>query len=201
MRFTKMHGIGNDYVYVNGFVENIADPSDVARKVSDRHFGIGSDGLILILPSDKADVRMRMFNVDGTEGEMCGNGIRCVAKYAFDHGLSKSNPMRVETGRGVLTLDLKTENGKVEFVTVNMGEPILKLADIPVDREQVGAAQEAHEYLFTLSRKPTVDEVVASAQMKERVLVKERVLAAIRATFVSLGNPHAVVFVDDVSKV
>src|ERR1043165_2139254 len=120
MRFTKMHGIGNDYVYVNGFVEKVADPADVARKVSDRHFGIGSDGLILILPSDKADVRMQMFNADGSEAEMCGNGIRCVAKYAFDNGLSKSNPMRVETGRGVLTLDLAIDRGKVQLVTVNM---------------------------------------------------------------------------------
>jgi diaminopimelate epimerase len=94
MKFTKMHGIGNDYVYIDGFKEKIADPAEIARKVSDRHFGIGSDGLILILPSDKADVRMRMFNIDGSEGEMCGNGVRCVAKYSFDHGLTKSNPMR-----------------------------------------------------------------------------------------------------------
>src|SRR3954454_23810916 len=134
MRFTKMHGIGNDYVYVNGFVEKVADPSAVAKKVSDRHFGIGSDGLILILPSDKADERMRMFNLGGYEGEMCGNGVRCVAKYAFDHGLSESNPMRVETGRGVLTLALKTDaNKKVEQVTVNMGEPVLDPAKIPFD--------------------------------------------------------------------
>src|SRR5881392_801942 len=125
MRFTKMHGIGNDYVYVNGFAENVADPVRTAIAVSDRHTGIGSDGLILILPSDKADVRMRMFNADGSEGEMCGNGIRCVAKYAFDHGLAKSNPMKVETGRGVLTLDLQTKHGQVELVTVNMGQPIL----------------------------------------------------------------------------
>src|SRR5436309_14730405 len=118
MKFTKMHGLGNDYVYVNGFAERVDDPAAVARKVSDRHFGIGSDGLILILPSDKADVRMRMFNVDGSEGEMCGNRVRCVAKYAFDHGLTKANPMRVETGRGVLTLDLKVVDGKVGFVTV-----------------------------------------------------------------------------------
>ena len=89
MRFTKMHGIGNDYVYINGFTESVADPGAVGGKVSDRHFGIGSDGLIMILPSDKADVRMRMFNVDGTEGEMCGNGVRCVAKYAFDHGIDQ----------------------------------------------------------------------------------------------------------------
>src|SRR5437764_14516201 len=116
MKFTKMHGIGNDYVYVNCFQETITNPSELARKVSDRHTGIGSDGLILILPSDNADVRMRMFNADGSEGEMCGNGVRCVAKYAFDHGLTKSNPMRVETGRGVLYLALTTNNGKVEAV-------------------------------------------------------------------------------------
>ena len=144
MRFTKMHGIGNDYVYVNGFVERVEDPSAVAKKVSDRHYGIGSDGLILILPSDKADVRMRMFNVDGSEGEMCGNGVRCVAKYAFDHGLSTNNPMRVETGRGVLTLDLKTQNGKVEFVTVNIGEPILEPAKIPFDPTRAQATKCAH---------------------------------------------------------
>ena len=136
MKFTKMHGIGNDYVYVNGFEESLADPVAVAKKVSDRHFGVGGDGLILILPSDKADVRMRMFNADGSESEMCGNGVRCVAKYAFDHGLSKNNPMTVETGRGVLTLSLQTgKDGKVKRVTVDMGKPILELADVPVDRE------------------------------------------------------------------
>src|SRR5277367_3260356 len=106
MRFTKMQGIGNDYVYVNGFVERVADPAALSQRIADRHFGVGGDGLILILPSDKADVRMRMFNADGSESEMCGNGVRCVAKYAFDHGLSRANPMRVETGRGVLTLSL-----------------------------------------------------------------------------------------------
>src|SRR5277367_3871880 len=113
MRFTKMHGIGNDYVYINGFVEKIPDPAGLARVVSDRHFGIGSDGLILILPSDKADVRMRMFNADGSEAEMCGNGVRCVAKYAYDHKLTQSNPMRVETGNGVLSLALNVVNEKV----------------------------------------------------------------------------------------
>src|SRR3954454_10754722 len=120
MKFTKMHGIGNDSVNVNGFVETVTDPASLARQVSDRHFGIGSDGLILILPSDKADVRMRMFNADGSEGEMCGNGIRCVAKYSHDHGLTQSNPMKVETPRGVLTLQLDVQDGKVERVTVNM---------------------------------------------------------------------------------
>src|SRR4029079_7543528 len=106
MKITNMHGLGNDYVYVNGFAEQVADPAEVARKVSDRHFGIGSDGLILILPSGKDEVLMRMVNIEGSEGEMCGNGIRCVAKYTYDHGLSRNNPMRIETGRGVLTLDL-----------------------------------------------------------------------------------------------
>src|SRR6185437_6058203 len=118
MRFTKMHGIGNDYVYVNGFEEHVENPAEVSRKVSDRHFGIGSDGLILILPSEKADVRMRMFNADGSEAEMCGNGVRCVAKYAYDHGLTRSNPVRVETGRGVRTLALTVAEGTVQQVTV-----------------------------------------------------------------------------------
>src|SRR3954466_392408 len=125
MKFTKMHGIGNDYVYVDGFAETVADPVATAQKVADRHFGIGGDGLIMILPSDKADVRMRMFNADGSEAEMCGNGVRCVAKYAFDHGLTQKNPLQIETGCGVLTLDLTLAEGKVRQVRVDMGEPIL----------------------------------------------------------------------------
>src|SRR5437016_818788 len=133
MRFTKMHGIGNDYIYVNGFDQRVDDPPAVARKISDRHFGIGGDGLILILPSVNADVRMRMFNADGSEAEMCGNGVRCVAKYAYDHGLTKNNPLKVETGRGVLSLALTFgKDSKVQQVTVNMGEPILDLPRIPV---------------------------------------------------------------------
>jgi diaminopimelate epimerase len=103
MKFTKMQGIGNDYVYVNGFSETVTDPARVAKEVSDRHFGIGADGLILILPSKLADVRMQMFNADGSEAEMCGNGVRCVAKYAFERGIAVKNPMRVETGNGVLS--------------------------------------------------------------------------------------------------
>jgi diaminopimelate epimerase len=179
MKFTKMHGLGNDYVYVNGFTETVADPAETARRVSDRHFGIGGDGLILILPSDKADVRMRMFNVDGSEGEMCGNGVRCVAKYAFDHGLSKSNPMKVETGRGVLMLDLKTEAGKVSWVTVKMDEPILSLHEIPVDPSKVVKGSREHEYRLSI------------AQSNE----------LLDATFVSMGNPHAVMYVGDVKAV
>ena len=180
MKFTKMHGIGNDYVYVNGFAETVADPAAVARKVSDRHFGIGSDGLILILPPaqpGRADVRMRMFNIDGSEGEMCGNGVRCVAKYAYDHGLTKNNPMRVETGRGVLTLDLKTDAAdKVQLVTVKMGEPILDAAKIPFDPAKAGATK------------------------SERVFRYELGGEAMDVIPVSMGNPHSVTFVDDVAK-
>src|SRR3989440_5787542 len=130
MRFTKMQGAGNDYVYVDCFHESMPhDPARMSRVISDRHFGVGSDGLILICPSDKADARMRMFNADGSEAEMCGNGVRCVAKYVHDHGLSRNNPLRVETGRGVLTLRVETgPDGKVAQVTVDMGEPILDAA-------------------------------------------------------------------------
>jgi diaminopimelate epimerase len=176
MRFTKMHGIGNDYVYVDGFAERVADPAAVARAVSDRHVGIGSDGLILVLPPDTvdgADVRMRMFNADGSEAEMCGNGVRCVAKYAWDHGLTRSNPMRVQTGRGVLTLDLRLAGGKVDRVTVNMGEPILDLPQIPVDPAYVTPTGRPDVYRLELG-----DEG-----------------EPLEATFVSMGNPHAVVFV------
>src|SRR5213080_4500598 len=113
MKFTKMQGAGNDYVYVNCFAERMpADPAALARKISDRFFGVGADGLILICPSDKADARMHMFNADGSEAEMCGNGIRCVAKFVYDHGLAKKTPLRIETGRGVLTLDLTLQGGK-----------------------------------------------------------------------------------------
>ncbi len=124
MKFTKMHGAGNDYVYINAFDVQVEDPQDLARQVSDRHFGIGSDGLILIRPSEVADVRMQMFNADGSEAEMCGNGIRCVAKYAYDHGLVRKTDMEIETGNGVLALQLFAgENGLIDRVKVNMGSP------------------------------------------------------------------------------
>ncbi len=177
MRFTKMHGIGNDYVYVNGFAETVGDPAAVARVVADRHFGIGGDGLILILPSTVADVRMRMFNADGSESEMCGNGVRCVAKFAYDHKLSVSNPMRVETGNGVLTIALNMDaGGKVTSATVDMGEPILDLPRIPVDREKL--IKGSHEHEFRLSIAPGGE--------------------ALDASFVSMGNPHAIVYTPDV---
>jgi diaminopimelate epimerase len=180
MKFTKMHGIGNDYVYVNGFAENVADPAALAVTVSDRHFGIGSDGLILVLPSRVADVRMRMFNADGSESEMCGNGIRCVGKLAWDHGLAKRNPMRIETGRGVLSLALTVgADGKVTQATVNMGEPILELDRIPADVKLLQRIVRSHEYHIALGGE--VDHI--------------------EATLVSMGNPHAVAFTADVTAV
>jgi diaminopimelate epimerase len=171
MKFVKMHGIGNDYIYVD-CVRNPPPrhPAELSVKISDRHFGIGSDGLILICPSERADVRMRMFNADGSESEMCGNGIRCVAKYGFDHGLTKNNPMTVETGRGILTLHLDVKGGKVERVTVDMGEPILDADKIP-----------------TTLPGPRIVQL----PLKDGFVV----------TCVSMGNPHAVLFCDDVSQV
>src|SRR5512135_3337516 len=127
MKFTKMHGIGNDYVYVITFDQKApTDPARLAIAMSDRHFGIGSDGLILIGPSERADARMRMFNADGSESEMCGNGVRCVAKYVYDHGICRRPTLKIETGRGVLTLDLEVNDGRVRRVRVDMGEPILQ---------------------------------------------------------------------------
>src|SRR6476660_8156017 len=132
MRFTKMHGIGNDYVYVD-CVRNRppADPAGLSRAIADRHFGVGSDGLILICPSERADARMRMFNVDGSESEMCGNGLRCVAKFVHDHGSARKSNLAIETGRGVLTVALEVKIDRVSRATVNMGEPILEAAKIP----------------------------------------------------------------------
>jgi diaminopimelate epimerase len=171
MKFTKMHGLGNDYVYVEAFSQPApADPGALARAVSDRHFAIGSDGLILILPSDKADARMRMFNADGSEGEMCGNGVRCVAKFIHDHDIARKPRVTVETGRGVLTLDLTIEAGEAKQVRVDMGVPILGGSEIPT----------------TLPGDPPID-VPIELGGKE-----------LRLTAVSMGNPHAVLFVDDV---
>ena len=172
MKFTKMQGAGNDYVYVNAFTEKLpADIGDLARKMADRHYGIGGDGLILICPSERADARMRMFNLDGSEGEMCGNGIRCVGKYVYDHGIAKKETVTIETGRGVLTLQLFPKNGKVEKVRVNMGQPIFEPAQIPT----------------TLAGTPPV---------KQPIDVAGR---TVEVTAVSMGNPHGVVFVDDVT--
>ena len=166
-----MHGIGNDYVYVDAFEQPApADPSKLAVAISDRHHGVGSDGLILIEPSEVADARMRMFNADGSESEMCGNGVRCVAKFIHDHGIARKGRVTVETGRGVLTLDLDVEDDKVARVRVDMGAPILEAAAIPT----------------TLDGDPPVDVPLTIEGIELKV------------TAVSMGNPHAVAFVDDV---
>ena len=187
MRFTKMHGIGNDYIYVNGFAERVPQNlSELSKRISDRHFGVGGDGLILILPSTVADVRMRMFNRDGSEGEMCGNGVRCVAKYAFDHGLTKNNPMHVETGRGVLTLELQVESGRAALVTVNMGRPRFASAEVPVD---LPVERVIDHPLPNDDPRDVVPQWWADCGLDPRI------------TCVNTGNPHVVLFCDEVSKV
>lgn len=173
LKFTKMHGTGNDYVYVNCFEQKIDNPNELAIKVSDRHFGIGSDGLILICPSEVADVRMAMYNADGSEGMMCGNGIRCVAKYSYEHGLVDSDKITVETKSGIKTLDLTVENGEVTYVAVDMGMAILKPREIPVD-------DDGDDFV---KRKIDVDG-------KEYEI-----------TCVSMGNPHAVIFTKDIDNI
>ena len=170
MKFTKMQGIGNDYVYVNCFEEKVEDPSALAIQVSDRHFGIGSDGLILICPSEVADCEMAMYNADGSRGEMCGNGVRCVGKYMYDYGLTDKTEITVETLAGIKTLQLFVENGKVAKVRVDMGSPILTPAEIPVVAE-------------------------GDKAVDEPILVDGK---EYHMTCVSMGNPHAVVYVDDV---
>ncbi len=169
MRFTKMHGLGNDYVYVNCFDESLpADIPQLSRAVSNRHTGIGADGLILIGPSEIGDARMQMFNADGSRGEMCGNGIRCVGKYVYDHGIAKKEELNIETDIGVLTMQLSRINGRIDQVRVNMGKPILTSADIPT----------------TLAGDPPV---MAELELADRKL---------SVTCVSMGNPHCVTFVD-----
>jgi diaminopimelate epimerase len=176
MRFTKMHGIGNDYVYVNGFEHDVADAPALARKIADRHFGVGADGLILILPPADgvdADVRMRMYNADGSEAEMCGNGVRCVAKYAHDRGLTRAKPMRVETGNGVLPIDFTTgPDGKLQTATVDMGDPVLKPDLVPLDLAHLAATEQAQTFDLTVGQ------------------------TTLRGVAVSMGNPHFVIFTD-----
>lgn len=187
MKFTKMHGLGNDYVYVNCFEETIQNPAALAQIISDRHRGIGGDGLILIAPSQTADARMRIFNADGSEAEMCGNGIRCVAKYIYDHKLAGADgtfavpgrlpfpaSLKIETGNGILTVGLDIdENDKVRRVCVNMGRPILTPKDIPVN----------------LSGEKVVEQPI-------EVLEQELLM-----TCVSMGNPHAIFFCEDVDSI
>ena len=170
MKFTKMHGIGNDYVYVNCFEETVENPSEVSKKVSDRHFGIGSDGLILIKPSEKADFEMEMYNADGSQGAMCGNGIRCVAKYVYDYGLTDKTNISVDTKSGIKYLDLTVTNGKVALVKVNMGQPELNAEKIPMIYKKQQVIQQP------LAVKDNIYEVTA----------------------VSMGNPHVIVYMDQI---
>ena len=168
MKFTKMQGIGNDYVYVNCLQETIENPSELAKKISDRHYGVGSDGLIMINPSDKADFEMEMYNADGSRGEMCGNGIRCVAKYVYDYGLTDKTSISVETLAGIKYLDLTVEDGKVVLVKVDMGKPMLRPEEVPVVSE----------------KEEVIDEPITVDGQEYRM------------TCVSMGNPNAVVFID-----
>ena len=172
LNFTKMHGTGNDYVYVNLFEETIDNPKRISQIVSDRHFGIGSDGLILIAPSKVADCRMIMYNADGSEGAMCGNGIRCVAKYVYDNDIVKKDIVLVETKSGIKKIDLTVENGKATYAAVDMGKAILAPCDIPVDAE-------------------------GSTFINQKILV-EGVEYAV--TCVSMGNPHCVIFTDKIDE-
>lgn len=170
LRFTKMHGTGNDYVYVNMFTERIEDPSALAIRVSDRHFGIGSDGLILVAPSEVADCRMIMYNADGSEGAMCGNGIRCVAKYAYEHDIVNRQNITVETKSGIKSLELTVEDGQVTYVKVNMGQAILQPAVIPMTAE-------------------------GDTFISQPLFVEGR---EYKATCVSMGNPHCVIFTEGI---
>ena len=169
--FTKMHGIGNDYVYVDAFQTDVPDPPAVARLVSPRRTGIGSDGLILIAPSDTADCRMEMYNADGSRGEMCGNGIRCVGKYAYDHGIAPRERLTVETDAGTKILDLRIRDGRVYEVTVDMGEPNLDPASLPMT-----ASEQVIDRSFQIDGRE------------------------VRLTAVSMGNPHVVTFVDSTAE-
>ena len=187
MKFTKMQGIGNDYVYVNCFEEKVEDPSALAIQVSDRHFGIGSDGLILIKNSDKADFFMEMYNADGSQGQMCGNGIRCVGKFVYDNGLTDKTTVTIDTLAGVKILELKTgADGKVETARVNMGAPILEAAQIPVDTKELKEYKgcEIETIAGKVVKTPVVDETIVVEGKEYKV------------TAVSMGNPHAIVYLD-----
>jgi len=187
MKFTKMHGIGNDYVYVDCFSQPApADPSTLAQRISDRHFGVGGDGLILICPSEVADARMRMFNADGSEAEMCGNGVRCVAKYVYDHGIAMEPTLKIQTGRGVLTLDLEAAGGKVERVRVDMGEPILEAAKIPANISGVGD----HQTVLNCA----LESVLPDGSDDFFFRKTDKYGLDPRFTCVSMGNPHLVLY-------
>ena len=211
MKFTKMHGAGNDYVYINCFQEQIEHPEELARAVSNRHFGIGSDGLVLIGPSKVADFEMKMYNADGSPSEMCGNAIRCVGKYVYDYGLTQKTNITVETLAGIKKLDLILEGEKVVLVKVDMGAPILKASQIPmkVDKEQVieSALKCAHAGHTAMLHEPASNSECLGRFLDNPVKVEEEPVIdypiqvngnTFFLTGVSMGNPHAVLFVDDV---
>lgn len=170
--FVKMQGAGNDYIYVNGFEVNVDEPGKLAQKMADRHFGVGGDGVVLILPSTVADIRMRMYNADGTEAEMCGNASRCVGKFAYDHGLVKKDVITLETGAGIRIIRLSFDGAQVSGATVDMGQPVLEAARIPVVAD--GKAG------------PVIGLPIRIADQEYKI------------TAVSMGNPHAVVFMDGI---
>lgn len=170
MKFTKMHGIGNDYIYFNCLKEEIKEPEELSIKLSDRHFGVGGDGIVLILPSKVADFRMRMFNADGSEGKMCGNAARCIGKYVFEKGYTSKSKITLETLGGIKKLSLKVKDNKVIEVTVNMGHPIIRANDIPVSFNK-------------------------SIVLNENVIIGEK---EYYITCVSMGNPHCIVYMDSI---
>ena len=185
MHFTKMHGAGNDYVYVDCTKETVENPSEAAKLVSDRHFGIGADGLILIKPSKIADVTMEMYNADGSLGKMCGNGVRCVGKYAYDHGLARKDRIFVETGAGIKILDVTARDGEAVSLRVNMGEAIFAPKEIPVD----------------ISKIPLPEGVSSLKNAEQLIDVPAEIAGRTwRVNCISMGNPHCVVFVDDVEE-
>lgn len=197
MRFTKMQGLGNDYVYVNCLEEKVENPPEAAKRISDRHFGIGSDGLILICPSEAADFEMVMYNPDGSRSEMCGNGIRCMAKYVYDYGLTDKTSISVETLGGIKHLELTVEDGKVTLIRVDMGRPELRAKEIPIICE----AEEGECVLdedSVLGNEKAGDEKVKE---DEKQVINESIVVdgmEYHMTGVSMGNPHAVVFLEDV---
>lgn len=182
LEFTKMQGIGNDYVYIDCTKKELEKPEKISQIVSDRHFGIGSDGLILILNSKVADFKMEIYNADGSQAEMCGNGIRCVAKFVYDKGLTDKTKLKIETLAGIKELELNVENGKVKTVKVDMGEPILEAEKIPV----------------------YIDEKMKAEGVMPTSVIKNLKLEAYNQNFtftcVSMGNPHAITFIDNVEK-
>lgn len=172
MKFTKMHGIGNDYIYIDCFHQTLSDPASLAVQMSDRHFGVGGDGIVLMLPSQVADARMRMFNADGSEAEMCGNAIRCVGKYLYEHFLVRKEHLAIETLAGIKLLTLQVNCGMVEFVTVDMGEPILEGTKIPV----------------LIDASPIINQPITVGDHHYHF------------TAVSMGNPHCVIFVPEITE-